>query len=151
MSEREHEGWVIAAAGADVTRRFEAPRDLPGCAARAWVVLRPLTAREALRRDSVGLEESYELGPDGAARKLVRRYDHEAMLQYELEQCVLEFGLPMAAEDGSVEMVTAGRLCRAEMLDLLPTALMAWLAECLDTVNMRRDEDAGELAAAKKA
>jgi hypothetical protein len=150
LSDREHEAWVIAAAGDDVTRRFEAPKKVDGWDERPWVRLRPLTAREALRRDSLGLEESYELGPDGAARELRRSYDHEAMMQYELQQCLVEWKLPMAREDGTVEAAGPEALEREELLDRLPTGLMAWLVECLDTVNMRRAGDAEVLSEAKK-
>ena len=151
MSDRYHDAWVIAAAGAEVTRRFEAPVEPWDRAERPSVRLRPLTAREALCRDSLGLEESYELGPDGAARSLRRSYDHELMMQYELERCLIEYELPLASEDGSMKAVTAEDLRVEELLDRVPTALMAWLTECLDTVNMRRPEDAEVMAGAKKA
>ncbi len=151
VSRAEHEAWIIAAAGAEITRRFQAPIDLPAGERRAWVRLRPLTAREALRRDSIGLEERWELGPDGAAHVLHRNYDHEAMMQYELERCLVEYELPMVGEDGSERVATGENLPREELLDRLPTALMAWLVECLDAVNLRRPGDAEVLAAAKKA
>lgn len=151
MSDRYHDAWVIAAAGAEVTRRFEAPVEPWDRAERPSVRLRPLTAREALCRDSLGLEESYELGPDGAARSLRRSYDHELMMQYELERCLVEYELPMVGEDGSERVATGENLPREELLDRLPTALMAWLVECLDAVNLRRPGDAEVLAAAKKA
>ena len=146
MSERAHEGWLIAAAGADTSRRFEAPVELPG-EMTAWVEVRPLTAREALQREANGLEEEYELGEEGAARKLRRRYEHEAMVGFELERCLVAYELPMSAEDGRVKLV--GPSQGLDLLERLPAALMAWLMECLDTVNLRRPADAAVLAEGK--
>lgn len=117
------------------------------------MVLRPLTAREALRRESLGLVEEYELVGDGTPQVLRRTYDAEAMVEFELERCLVDYELPIRADDGEV-----GRLRpedesgqqRRELLDRLPPALMTWLIECLEAVNMRRAADAEVLAEAKK-
>jgi len=151
---REAEAWTIAAAGEDTNRLFDAPVELPGCDGRPWVVLRPLTAREALRRESLGLREELELGPDGTTRAVRRLYDHAAMIEFEIERCVVEYALPVAAEGGEVRLVRktdgVGAL-GGDLLDRLPARLMDWLMRCLDEVNMRRPEDAEVLAEAKKA
>ncbi len=142
--------WVIGAAGRDMTRRFEAPIEIAGWERRPWVLLRPLTAREALRRESLGMTEEHEIGPDGAVRSVRRRYDHEAMMEFELAHCVVDYGLPVEAEDGGIVELTPAEAGPGELLGRLPTALMAWLAECLHAINMRRAEDAEVLAEAKK-
>jgi hypothetical protein len=138
---------VISAAGEQIPRRFDIPvatEELQG-----WVKLRPLTAREALQREAVGLDEEYELGPDGAARRLHRRYDQEAMVQFELQRCLVDYELPMRLGCGDVVAATPDECPREELLDRLPAGLAAWLHECLETVNMRRPEDAAVLAAGK--
>ncbi|MGC9319799.1 MAG: hypothetical protein ACP5KN_17330 [Armatimonadota bacterium] len=147
-----HEGWIISAAGQETTRRFEAPVDLPGWEGQPWVVLRPLTAREALRRESLGLVEEYELAGDGTPRVLRRTYDAEAMVEFELQRCLVDYELPIR-RDGEVEKLAPGGELgkeRRDLLDVLPPALMSWLVECLGAVNMRRAADVGVLAKAKK-
>lgn len=135
------EGWVIAAA--ETQRRFEAPVEIEGWSERPWVVLRPLTAREALQRESLGLREELEVGASGGATA-VRRYDLEAMVAYELRRCVVDYALPVVEESGRVRCARAAEGASDELLDRLPTRLMDWLARCLDEINLRRPEDARE-------
>lgn len=155
MNERERcelEAWVIAAAGAETTRRFEAPVAISDQGRRPWVVVRPLTARETLQREALGLREEMEIGPDGAVRAIRRSYDLEAMVSFDLERCVVDFRLPMMNDDGEVRWVGGDAEMDAQaLLDRLPAKLMSWLMECVDAVNMRRPEDAEVLAATKKA
>lgn len=139
-----HDGWVIPAEGRGSGRRFEAPVGVEGWEEPPWVVLRPLTAREALRRESLGLSEELEAGASGAVTAIRRRYDLEAMVSYDLACCVVDYVLPMAAADGSVGCARAADGLDGELLDRLPTRLMDWLARCLDEVNLRRPEDALE-------
>jgi len=142
------DGWVIPAEGGERARRFEAPVDIEGWAERPWVRLRPLSAREALRRESLGLREELQTGPDGDVRAVRRSYDLEAMVGYELECCVVDYALPLADADGSVRYTRAADGVGGELLDRLPTRLADWLAKCLDEVNLRRPEDALEPEAA---
>lgn len=138
------EGWVIAAAGAETQRRFEAPVEIEGWSERPWVELRPLTAREALQRESLGLREELEGETSGGATVVRRRYDLEAMVAYELRRCVVDYALPVAEESGRVRCARAADGLEGELLDRLPTRLMDWLARCLDEINLRRPEDARE-------
>ncbi|MFO8081375.1 MAG: hypothetical protein R6V07_13880 [Armatimonadota bacterium] len=147
MAERLHEAWVIGAAGEDTSRRFDVPVEIGEL--RPWIRVRPLTAREALQREALGLEEQYSLGPDGAAVSLQRRYDHEAMVEFELQRCLVDYELPARTASGEVVIVTPDEYPRAELLERLPVALIDWLTECLDTVNMRTPEGAEVLAEGK--
>ena len=147
MSDRAHEAWVISAAGDENSRRFDVPEDFgePG----GWVRVRALTAREALKREAIGLKEEYELGADGAAVALHRRYDHEAMVEFELQRCLVDYELPARTDAGRITSVTPDGCPRETLLDRLPPALMDWLMRCLDTVNLRTPEDAAVLAEGK--
>jgi hypothetical protein len=147
MSECAHDAWVIAAAGEDTSRRFNVPGDFGELS--PWVCLRPLTAREALQREAVGLEEQYELGPDGSAVGMQRVYDHEAMVEFELQRCLVDYDLPMRLASGATVAAGPDELPREQLLDRLPAGLMSWLHECLDTINMRTPEGAGVLAEGK--
>lgn len=138
------DGWVIPAEGGAAGRRFEAPVGIEGWEERPWVVLRPLTAREALRREALGLSEELEVGASGEVTAIRRRYDLEAMVAHELTCCVVDYALPVAQADGWVRRVRLGDGLDDELLDRLPTRLMDWLARCLDEVNLRRPEDAVE-------
>ncbi len=150
-SERELEAWVIAAVGARTTRRFEAPVEVGEDGAHPWVLVRPLSAREALQREALGVREELEIGADGGVRSIGRSYDLEAMVAFDLERCVIDCRLPMVRDDGSVEWAGEGEIDAQALLDRAPAGLMGWLMECVDAVNMRRPEDAEVLAAAKKA
>ncbi len=109
--DRHEQAWVLGAAGRMTTRRFEgAARN----GERPWVVLRPLTVREAMQVEALALAEEYELGMFGVPQLVERTWDVRAALAYELECCVIERG---------------------------PAARGAWLRERLDAVNMRRTED----------
>lgn len=147
MSDRDFEGWVIAAAGEDTSRRFDSPQEIEELT--PWVRVRPLTAREALQREAVGLEEEYELGPDGAPMGMRRRYDQEAMVEFELQRCLVDYELPMRMDGGAITVVTPDDLPRESLLDRLPAALASWLHECLDAVNLRAPEGAEVLAEGK--
>ncbi len=151
MDGRAHEGWVVAAAGDDTSRRFAVPEPIDDVPYQPWVLMRPMTAREALRREAIGLEERYELGPDGAAKSMTRTYDHDAMTAFELECCLLKYELPMRNDGGATILVGPERLRPEQLLDRLPAGLMSWLHECLDIVNMRTKEAVEVLAEGKGA
>lgn len=147
------EGWVIAAAGHEVHRRFQAPISIGAEQKRPWVVVRPLTAREALQREAAGLQEELEIGTEGAVKRIRRNYDLEAMVEFDLERCLVDYHLPVTDGDDGVRWVrkaTDQEELGRELLDRLPAALMNWLMECVDAVNMRRPEDVEVLAQAKK-
>ncbi len=147
MADRTYEAWVIGVAGEDSSRWFDVPETIGEL--RGWVRVRPLTAREALQREAIGLKEEYELGPDGAAVALHRRYDHEAMVEFELQRCLVEYELPARTDAGGIMSVTAEECPRETLLDRLPPALIDWLMTCLDTVNMRAPEATAVLAEGK--
>jgi len=147
MGDRLREAWVIAAAGEDTSRRFHVPGEFGELT--PWVQVRPLTAREALQREAAGLEETYQLGPDGAPAAVSRTYDHEAMMQFEVERCVVDYELPMRMRSGEVRAVGPDEMPRAELLDRLPVRLVDWLEECLSIVNMRTPEAEEVLAEGK--
>ncbi len=151
--DRELTAWIISAAGEEVARTFTAPVEMPGWEERPWVKLRPLTAREALRRESLGLRDEYQVGPDGQTTLIRRSYDREAMAELDLRCCLVDFLLPVRGEDGGVQAARMGdgRLAPdGSLLDRLPPALAAWLLESIEAVNMRRPEDAAILGDAKK-
>ena len=156
MSDREADaeaGWVIAAAGEQVTRKFVAPDGVEGWQERPWVTLRPLTAREALRRESIGVRDEYQVGADGETTLVRRTYDLEAMAELDLGCCLVDFLLPVRDDDGALRAV---RMSDGEpgaggsLLDRLPPALATWLLEAIESVNMRRPEDATVVSEAKK-
>jgi len=149
VSERAHEAWVIAAAGEDTSRRFDVPKEIEGTECQPWVRLRPLTAREALQREAIGLTESYQLGPEGMAVAMCRKYDQEAMVQFELERCLVDYELAMQMDSGAIRPAGPDECPRESLLDLLPAGLAAWLHDCLEQVNLRRPEDAEVLAEGK--
>lgn len=146
MSDRAHEAWVIAAAGEDTSRRFDVPGDFEELT--PWVRVRPLTAREALQREAVGLEETCRLGPDGAPVSVSRRYDHRAMMEFEIERCMVDYELPIWM-DNALTLVTPDELPRERLLDRLPVRLADWLTRVLDAVNLRTPEGAEVLAEGK--
>ncbi|GEM_PF-5415995 len=148
MSERAYQAWIIAAAGEDATRRFDVPEDL--AETPLWVRVRPLTAREALQREALGLTERYDLGPDGTPIAMRREYDQAAMVGFELQCCLLDYELPMRV-GGDLVPASPELLPREELLDRLPVRLMEWLMGCLDAVNLRTPEGAGVLAEGKAA
>lgn len=151
--EPDLEAWVISAAGQDVTRRFTAPVDIAGWQERPWVKLRPLTAREALRRQSLGTREEYETGPHGETTLVRRSYNLEAMTEFDLRCCLVDFLLPVRDEDGSIKPACLGDEWLPEhgvLLDRLPPGLADWLLSAIEAVNMRRPEDAAILSDAKK-
>jgi hypothetical protein len=148
MSERAYEAWIIAAAGEDASRRFDVPEE-PG-ESSMWVRVRPLTAREALQREALGLTERYDLGPDGTPVAMRREYDQAAMVEFELQRCLLDYELPMRV-GGDLVPASPELLPRDELLDRLPVRLMEWLMGCLDSVNLRTPEGAEVLAEGKAA
>jgi hypothetical protein len=147
MADGAHEAWIITAAGEDTSRRFDVPVQIEEL--RPWVRARPLTAREALQREAVGLTEEYDLGPDGVAVAMRRRYDHEAMVRFELQRCLVDYELPMHMEGGAIGLVTPDECPRESLLDRLPPRLIDWLTGCLDRVNLRTPEGAEVLAEGK--
>jgi len=149
----EWRAWLLGAAGRDATMRFPAPIDIPGWDEQPWVELRPLTVREALRRDSIGITDEYELAANGHAIALRRRYDLEAMAAFDLEHGIVGYLLPMQESDGNTRAVhhndrDAPR--GGQLLDCISMAMLEWLVECAEAVNMRRPGDAPVLDAAKK-
>jgi len=144
---------VISAAGEQVTHTFTAPVEIPGWQEHPWVKLRPLTAREALRRESLGVRDEYQVGPDGNTTLVRRTYDLEATTEFDLRCCLLDFLLAMMGEDGEIHparMGDAGLAPDGCLLDHLPPALAAWLSEAIEAVNMRGAEDVAILRDAKK-
>jgi len=135
MADRRYEAWIIAAAGEDTSRRLDVP--VENCPLQPWVRIRPLTAREALQREAVGLEEHYDLEPDGVAIAMRRTYDQQAMLEFELQRCLMDYELLRRSDDGAVELVGPDELPRDELLDVLPPHLIGWLTERLDEMNLR--------------
>ena len=157
MPEWEHNGevaaWVISAAGEEVTREFRAEADIPGWEEQPWVKLRPLTAREALRRESLGVRDEYEMQDDGKTTVVKRSYDLEAMTEFDLGCCLVDFLLPVQGPEGEVRGVRRGDeefAAGGSLLDRLPPALAAWLVEAIEAVNMRRQQDASSLSDTKK-
>lgn len=145
--------WVVYASTTADTTRFWAPVRPPGWKEQPWVELRPLTLREGLKRDSVGLRDEYELAADGRVTRMRRSYDFEAMLRIDLEHCLVDCLLP--GEDQKGQRVALGiKQVRAAMagdlLDRLGPGLAEWLVECLETVNRRRPEDREVIFEAKK-
>jgi len=147
MGDRAYEAWVIAAAGEDTSRRFDVPAPIGEL--RPWVRMRPLSAREALQREAVGLEEHYDLGPDGTAVAMHRTYDVHAMLQFELQRCLVDYELPVRTSAGAVALVGPDELAREELLDRLPVDLIDWLTDRLDAMNLRTVEGAAVLGEGK--
>ncbi len=147
MGDRAYEAWVIAAAGEDSSRRFDVPAPIGEL--RPWVHMRPLSAREALQREAVGLEEHYDLGPDGVAVAMHRTYDVDAMLEFELQRCLVDYALPMRTTTGAIALVGPEELPREGLLDRLPVVLIDWLTDRLDAMNLRTPDAAAVLAEGK--
>ncbi len=152
MSHRkELQAWIISAAGPECTRRFEAPVEVPGWSRPPWIEVRPLTQRERLERESLGVCDEYSLDDDGSIKRVVRRYDAAAMARYDYEHCLVAFCLPRrSAQDDLIKWRKPEELSAEELLDLLPPELAEWLDGIIDQVNLRRPEDQQTLAAVKK-
>ena len=152
MSERDKlAAWIISAAGADCTHRCEAPVEVPGWDEPPWVELRPLTEREQLERESLGVRDEYHLDDGGYVDNIERRYDLAAMTGYDYEHCLVDFCLPRENDDGEIVPWPKPDDFRAEqLLDSLPPALAQWLNHLIEQVNMH--DPAGErvLQAVKK-
>ena len=152
--DREWRAWVAAGSAAQEPVRFTAPARPPGWSEHPWVELRALTVREELQRDSLGVREEYELAADGRAVGMRRVYDFEAMVQFDLQHCVVAMMLPVESDGGEYEPLREGAPAdehRGGLLDRLPRAVAEWLLECIEAVNMRRAEDREVLEEAKKA
>lgn len=141
--------WVTQVAQPGRAVRFE----YPGEDCEAWIVVRPLTYRESLERESVGTVEEYELDDHARVLGVRRQYDLWAMRQYELERCLVDFALPGVCEDGRVQVQEAGTLEAHErellLADLSPE-LGEWIEECLARVNLRDRAGSRALDDAKK-
>ncbi len=152
MSERDKlAAWIISAAGADCTHRFEAPVEVPDWDEPPWVELRPLTEREQLERESLGVRDEYHLDDSGYVDRIERRYDLAAMASYDYEHCLVDFCLPRENDNGEIVPWPKPDDFRPEtLLDDLPPVLAEWLSEVIKQVNMR--DPAGErvLGAVKK-
>jgi len=151
--ERELAAWIISAAGQEITREFTAEVEIAGWEERPWVKLRPLTAREALRRESLGTRDEYEVRADGNTALVKRTYDLEAMTEYDLDCCLVDFVLPVQGQDGEVRGVRMGDdefAADGSLLDRLPPALAGWLIEAIEAVNLRRRQDGSILSDTKK-
>ncbi|NSW54552.1 MAG: hypothetical protein HPY44_00945 [Armatimonadetes bacterium] len=147
--EAERCQWVTHVAQPGKAVRFEYPGD--DC--EAWVVVRPLTYRESLERESVGTVEEYELDDHARVLSVRRQYDLWAMRLYELERCLVDFALPERGEDGRVRVREAGTLepCEREVfLSELSPEIGEWIEECLAKVNLRDRAGRQALDDAKK-
>ena len=155
--------WAIPSAVQRDVMRAEAPVDVPGWTERPWVQLRPLTDEEMLRRESVGVYEEYDaplVDPDLHNARLPdrqavirRRYDLWAMAEFDYRHCVVDFCLPLVAEDGSCRQAKPRGEPEAD-LDLfrrLPPRLATWLAEAIQRVNRRLPAEVELLSLAKKS
>ncbi len=153
MDERRWQAWVVTAAGEDSEMVFAAPVEIPGWDEQPWVKLRPLTVREKLRRDSLGVRDEYEIRADGQVVALRRTYDFEAMLELDLECCIVDYLLPVPGPDGEVRELRAGeaqgRAC-GDLLDAAPVAVAEWLVDCIEAINMRRPADVALTGETKK-
>ena len=152
MSERDKlAAWIISAAGRDCTHRFEAPVEVPGWDEPPWVELRPLTEREHLERESLGVRDEYYLDDNGYVDSIERRYDLAAMTGYDYEHCLVDFCLPRENSDGETVPWRKPDDFRAEqLLDSLPPALAEWLNQLIEQVNMRDPTGQRVLQAVKK-
>jgi len=150
--DKELEAWIISAAGADCARRCEAPVQVPGWDRPPWVELRPLTERERLERESLGICDEYHLDADGNIEQVVRRYDAVAMARYDYEHCLVDFCLPRRSTPADlIKWRKPDEFSANEFLETMPPALVEWLNEVIDEVNLRRPADQQMLAAVKKS
>ncbi len=152
MSERDKlTAWIISAAGADCTHRCETPVEVPGWEQPPWVELRPLTQREQLEHESLGVRDEYHLDDSGYVEGIERRYDLAAMTAYDYEHCLVDFCLPRENADGEIVPWHKPDDLRAEeLLDSLPPALAQWLNQLIEQVNMRDPASQRVLGAVKK-
>ena len=150
--QQELQAWVISAAGPECTRRFEAPVEVPGWSRRPWVEVRPLTYRERLQRESLGVRDEYHLDTNGSIEQVVRRYDTVAMARYDHEHCVVAFCLPRGNTQADlVKWRRPDEFNAEEFLALLPPVLAQWLDEVIDEVNLRDSAGQQMLAEVKKS
>jgi len=147
------QAWIIGAVGPDCVRLFEAPVEIPGWPERVWIKLRPLTDREALERESLGVYDEYHLDNNGLIQRVVRRYDRAAMTRYDYQHCLVDFCLPRENAEGEIVPWRAAQEEEIDadyLLEKLPPALAQWLREALDEVNLRRLGDQQFLSGVKK-
>ncbi len=150
-TDKELWAWIISAAGPDCTRRFEAPIRLPGWDRPPWIELRPLSEREQLERESLGVYDEYHLDPNGDIERVVRRYDQVAMARYDYEHCLVDFCLPQEETPGEIALWRKPEtLSGDELLAMLPPALAEWLTEVIEQINLRRPADQKLLSEVKK-
>ncbi len=145
--------WVLCAVGGDDEQTFSAPVTIPGWNEAPWVRLRPLTARESLKRDSLGIRDEYEIGADDQITGIRRTCDFEKMLDFDLDKCVTDYLLPLTTTAGDARAVRCGdpdAPKNSELLDHLSPRMLEWLVECVETVNMRRPQDQLLVSEAKK-
>lgn len=145
--------WVLCAVGEDSEQVFSAPVTIPGWDDTPWVRLRPLTVREALKRDSLGIRDEYEIGVDGQVTGIRRVCDFEKMLDFDLNKCLTDYLLPLTTVAGNVRACRCGdhdspRNC--ELIDQLSPRMLEWLNECVEAINMRRPQDQLLMSEAKK-
>lgn len=155
--------WAIPSAVQRDAERLDAPVDVPGWSERPWVELRPLTDEEMLRRESLGVYEEYDaplVDPELHNARLPerqpvirRRYDLWAMAEFDYRHCVVDFCLPVAAEDGSYRQAkpTGGPEADLSLFRRLPPRLATWLAEAIQRVNRRLATEVELLGLAKKS
>ncbi len=150
--DKELWAWIISAAGPHCGRRLEAPIELPGWDDPPWVEVRPLSQRERLERESLGVYDEYHLDANGDVARVVRRYDQVAMARYDYEHCLVAFCLPREETPGEIapwrkpEVLDGG-----ELAGVLPPALAEWLSQLIDQVNLRRPPDQKLRAEVKKS
>jgi hypothetical protein len=148
--------WAIAGESLDTAVVVEAPARPEGWEEAVWVRVRPLTDREALERESLGLREEYELVSEGLAEATVRvqrRYDLAAMAAYDVEHSIVDFCLPEVAANGQIEERRYEALDPAGMVELIgrmQPALSAWVWSVVDEVNWRTPQQRAILEMAKK-
>ncbi len=151
----ELDSWVITAWGKEASRRFEAPVQIEGWKCRPWVEVRPLTHRESLERESIGIRDEYTVeGYFGDRWRVTRRYDLAAMREYEYEHCVIDYLLPEKDEEGRIIAQRGGAEAGKEirrLLERLPKGLGEWLDECIDKVNLRTAGQSAALEEVKKS
>lgn len=151
--ETDWKSWVLCAVGEDDEQTFSAPVTIPGWNETPWVRLRPLTARESLKRDSLGFRDEYEIGADGQVTGIRRTCDSEKMLDFDLDKCVTDYLLPLTTTSGDVRACRCGDQYapqNSELLDHLSPRMLEWLVECVEAVNLRRPQDQLLMSEAKK-
>lgn len=145
--------WVISVASPGGTVRFDLPSDAPDDLGGGWIEVRPLSHREALERESLGVYEEYELSDSGRVLSVVRRYDFWAMAAYDYSVALVDYCLPERLPSGELGLSRKRETALEESLSLLasmPPALADWVQDGIDAVNLRDSAGRAGMAEAKK-